>query len=91
MLRRDPRSDAVRAAEHDRRRHLAARHVARLGRRVDQLVHRLHGKVEGHELNDRLEPRKGGAEPEPGKPLLGDRRVDDSARPNSRNRPWLTL
>ena len=91
MLRGDPGGDAVRAAEHDRRRHLAARHIAGLGGRVDQLVHRLHREVEGHELDDRPEAGKSGANTKPGEALLGDRRVDDPARPNSCNSPWLTL
>ena len=81
MLRRDARGDAVRAAKHDRRRHLTARHIARLRRRVDDLVHRLHGEIERHELDDRPESGKRRADPEPGETMLGDRRVDHAARP----------
>ena len=91
VLGGDARGGAVRAAEHDRARHLAAGHVARLGRRVDDLVDRLHGEVEGHELDDRPQPGEGGADAEPGKAVLGDRRVDHAAVPNSSSRPWLTL
>ena len=80
MLGGDPRGDAVGAAEDDRAAHLAARHIARLGGGIDDLVNRLHGEVEGHELDDRPQPGKAGADAEPGKALLGDRRVDDAAR-----------
>ena len=45
---------AIGATEHDRAAHLATRHVKRLGGGVDDLVHCLHGEVEGHELDDRL-------------------------------------
>jgi pyruvate/2-oxoglutarate/acetoin dehydrogenase E1 component len=37
------------AAEHDRAAELAAGHVQGLGRRVDDLVDRLHGEVEGQQ------------------------------------------
>ena len=53
VLGRDPRGGTVGAAEHDWAVDLATRHVERLGGRVDQVVHRLHGKIEGHELGDR--------------------------------------
>ena len=81
MLGGDPRGDAVRPAEDDRAAHLAAGHVARLRGRVDDLVDRLHREIEGHELDDRPQAGEAGADPEPGKTLLGDRRVDDAARP----------
>src|SRR3546814_16947021 len=56
--------------------HLAARHIQRLGRRIDDLVDRLHGEVEGHELDDRLQAAEGGADADAGETLLGERRVD---------------
>jgi hypothetical protein len=68
---------AVGAAENDGRAHLAAGHVERLGRGVDDVVHRLHGEVEGHELDDGLQTAKGRADAEAGEAVLGDRRVDD--------------
>ncbi len=40
------------------------------------MVDRLHGEVPGHELDDRAQPREGCADPEAGKAVLGDRRVD---------------
>ena len=79
MLRGDPCGGAVGAAEHHRHRHQAARHVERLGGRVDEMIHRLHGEVEGHELDDGLEPAHGGAHADPGEPGLGDGRVDHPA------------
>ncbi len=76
----DARGGAVGAAEHDRAAHLAARHVQRLGGGVDDLVHRLHGEVEGHELDDRPQPVHRGADRHAGEAVLGDRRVDDPLR-----------
>ena len=60
--------------------HLPARHVARLGGGIDELVHRLHGEVPGHELDDRPQARHRRADAEAGEAVLGDRRVDDAAR-----------
>ena len=57
---------------------LAARHVEGLGRRVDDLVDRLHGEVEGHELDDRAQARERRADADAGETVLGDRRVDDA-------------
>ena len=76
VLGRDARGRAVGAAEHDRAVHLAAGHVERLGGRIDDLVDGLHGEVEGHELDDRLQARHGRADAEAGEAVLGDRRVD---------------
>ena len=55
---------------------LPAGHVERLRRRIDDLVDRLHGEVEGHELDDRAQARERGADADAGKAVLGDRRVD---------------
>ena len=76
VLGGDARGGAVRPAEHDRAAHLAARHVKRLGGGIDQLVHRLHGEVEGHELDDRLQAGERRADAQTGKAVFGDRRVD---------------
>ena len=81
VLGGDARGRTVRAAEDDRRAHLAARHVERLGGRIDDLVDRLHGEVEGHEFDDRLQPGHRRADADAGKAVLGDRRVDDAPRP----------
>ena len=58
VLRRHARRRTVRTAEDDRAAHLPAGHVERLGRRIDQLIGRLHGEVERHEFDDRLETRR---------------------------------
>lgn len=50
VLCSDACSSTIGATEHDGARYLACRHVECLGSRVDDLVNRLHGKVEGHEL-----------------------------------------
>ena len=76
VLGGDARGGTVRSAEHDRAAHLAARHIERLGRRIDDLVDRLHGEVEGHELDDRLQAGERRADAQAGKAVLGDRRVD---------------
>jgi hypothetical protein len=81
VLGGDARRRAVRAAEHDRAAHLAAGHVERLGGGVDDVVDRLHGEVEGHELDDRLQARHRRADAEAGEAVLGDRRVDHALRP----------
>ena len=80
MLGGDAGGGAVRAAEHHRRFHLAAGHVERLRRRVEDLVDRLHGEVEGHELDDRLEAGERGADAEACEAVLGDRRIDHALR-----------
>src|SRR5665213_606257 len=49
-----------------------------LRRRVDELIHRLHGEVEGHELDDRLQAGECRANTQAGKAVLGDRRIDDA-------------
>src|SRR6267154_4645644 len=49
--RRRPIRSAKNYAEAD----LATRHVARLRGGIDQMIHRLHGEVEGHELDDRFQ------------------------------------
>ncbi len=79
VLRGDARGGAVRPAEHDGAAHLAAGHIERLGRGVDDLVDRLHGEIEGHELDDRLQARHRRTDADAGKAVLGDRRVDDAA------------
>ncbi len=78
MLRGDAGGRTVRSAEHDRAAHLSAGHVQRLRRGVDDLVYRLHGKVEGHELDDRLQPRHRRADADTGEAMFGDRRIDDA-------------
>ena len=76
VLGGDAGGGAVGTAEDDRRPHLPARHVERLGRRVDDLVHGLHGEVEGHEFDDRLQAAERRADAEPCEAVLGDRGVD---------------
>ena len=80
VLGGDAGGSAVGAAENDRGTHLAAGHVEGLCRRVDDLVDRLHGKIPGHELDDRAQSGKRRADAKAGKAVLGDRRVDDAFR-----------
>ncbi|MCY1300269.1 hypothetical protein D9M70_498300 [compost metagenome] len=80
MLGSHAGSGTARAAEDDRRAHLATGHVERLGSGVDDLVDRLHGEVEGHELDDRAKTGHGSADADTGKAMLGDRGVNDATR-----------
>ena len=87
MLRGDAGRRPVGPPENDRAAHLAARHIERLGRRIDQVIDRLLGEIEGHEFDDRLEPAESGAHAEAGEPMLGDRRVDHPRGPEFRQKP----
>ena len=80
MLGGDARGRAVGAAEHDRDLDLPARHIGRLRRRIDELIHRLHGEIEGHEFDDGFQSVEGRADADAGKAVFGDRRVDDAPR-----------
>ncbi len=91
MLCGDARGGAVRPAEYDRGAHLSAGHVERLRRRIDDLVDRLHGEVEGHEFDDRLQACERGTDAETGKAMLGDRRIDDAPRTEFLQQPLRHL
>ncbi|KIT81871.1 hypothetical protein QT20_00100, partial [Staphylococcus aureus] len=80
VLGGDTGGGTVRAAKHDRTAHLAAGHIQRLGRGVDDLVDRLHREIPGHELDDRLQPGHRGPDADAGKTVLGDRRIDHAPR-----------
>src|SRR3546814_11825491 len=80
MLSGDPRRGAVGPPKDDRAAHLAAGHVAGLGGGVDELVNRLPGEIEGHELAERPQSAGGGTDATPGEPVLGNRGVDDALR-----------
>jgi hypothetical protein len=75
VLRGQLQGSSARSAEHRRYPDLAVGHVAHLGGRVDQLVHREEREIPGHELDDRPEAHHGGPDPDAGKPQLGDRCV----------------
>src|SRR3989338_9172797 len=51
----------------------------RLGRRIDDLIDGLHGKVHGHELDDGTKPSESSANTDASKAHLGDGGVDDAA------------
>ena len=91
VLGSDAGGGAIRPAEHDRAAHLAAGHVQRLGRGVDDLVDRLHGEVEGHELDDRLQARHRRTDADAGKAVLGDRRIDHAPRAEFLQQPLTDL
>ena len=56
--------------------HLSARHVVCLRSGIDDLVHRLHGEIERHEFDDRLQAGHRCANADAGKRMFGDRRID---------------
>ena len=87
----DARRGAVGPTEHDRAAHLAAGHVQRLGRGVDDLVDRLHREVEGHEFDDRLQARHRRTDADAGKAVLGDRRIDHAPRAEFLQQPLTDL
>src|SRR5262245_32472344 len=78
VLCRDPGCCAVRSTEHDGTAELAAGHVERLGCRVDDMVDRLHGKIEGHEFDDRLQTSEGRTHAKACETDFSDRRIDHS-------------
>src|SRR5690606_17943005 len=75
VLGGDAGRGAVRPAKDDGAAHLSTGHVESLGCGIDNLVDRLHGEVESHELDDRSKAGKGRAYAEAGEAMLGDRRV----------------
>ncbi len=91
VLGGNARGRAVRTAEHDRTAHLAARHIQRFRCRVDDLVDRLHGEVERHELDDRLQAGHRRTDADTGKTMLGDRRIDHAPRAEFLQQPLRHL
>src|SRR5690606_5224294 len=72
------RSRTGRTTEDHRSAHLSAGHIKRLGSRVHDLVDCLHGKVEGHELNDRTQTCKSSPYTYTGETMFGDRGIDNA-------------
>ena len=62
VLRRAALAGAALRAQHERHAELPARHRVRLRRRVDELVERERDEVDVHDLEDRPQPRLGGAD-----------------------------
>ena len=54
MLRPDAGRCPIGATKYHRRAHLTSGHIEGFGRRVDDMIHRLHGEVEGHKFDNRL-------------------------------------
>ena len=70
---------AVVAAEHDRAAELSARHVEHLRGVVEDRVCSDERERPRHELDDRAQAHRGGADRHAGEARLRDRRVDDAA------------
>src|SRR3546814_15165969 len=81
MLSRHAGSCAIRPAENHGTAHLAARHIICFGRRVNDMIDRLHGEVEGHEFDDRPQATHRRAGPKARKTIFSDWGFDDSLRP----------
>ncbi len=78
MLRGQLRGGPARAPHHQGDVVLAARHVADLGRRVDDLVQGKDREVEGHHLDHRPQPQHRRPDPDPGEARFADRGVHDA-------------
>ena len=91
MLRGDPAGSSVRTTEDNRTTHLAAGHVQRLRGGIDDLVDGLHGKVEGHELDNRPQFAKGGTDSRPANPCSVIGVSITRFGPNSASSPCVTL
>ena len=55
------------------------------------MINGLHGEVEGHELDDWTQASHRRPGTDPGKAVFGDRGIDDPARTELVEQPWLTL
>ena len=66
----NPRRGTIWTTKHHRCAHLTTRHIQRFSRRIDDLVHCLHGEVECHKFNDRTQPAKGRTHGNTGKAMF---------------------
>src|SRR2546423_13720044 len=71
---------AVRSAKSNRDVELSAGHGEHVRRVVHDLIERDERKAEGHKLDDRPQPYHRGADAQPGKSVLTDRRIADPLR-----------
>src|SRR3954454_6417148 len=78
VLGPDPRCRSVWTTKNNADADLPTGHVARFDSGIHQLIHRLHGEIEGHELDDWFQPSERGSDTEAGKSMLGNRRIDHS-------------
>ena len=76
VLGTDPGRGTIRTPEDDRALNLTARHIERLGGGIDHMINGLHGKVERHELDDRLQAGHRRTDAQTGEPMLGNRGVN---------------
>ena len=80
MLGRGAEAAAEHAADHHRRRRLAAEHVAELGRLVEDLVEADPHEVDEHQLGDRPQARGGRTHRGADEARFADRRVEHPGR-----------
>lgn len=78
VLGTDTGSSTVGSTEDNRHVAGTGSHVKLLGGRVNNLIDGLHGKVEGHELDDRAKTLVGGTGGKTGETHLSDRGVNDT-------------
>jgi hypothetical protein len=78
VLRAELERRAVRSAEHDRHRVLAARHIQHLRRGVHDLIEREEGEVPRHEFDDGPQTDHRGTGTDAREAELRDRRIDDA-------------
>ena len=75
MLGAHARRCAIGATKHDRAVDLAAAHIKRLRRRIDDMVDGLHREIKRHKFDDRPQPSEGGANANTCKTIFGNRRI----------------
>ena len=76
MLGGDSGGGAIGAPENNRAAHLPARHIMSFCRRVDQMIHCLHGEIKGHELDNRIKASHRRANAQSGEAVFRNRRID---------------
>src|SRR3989442_1385188 len=87
MLGRHLISRAARSAKNDRDLELPAGHVKHLGGRINNLIRRQNGKIEGHELDNRPQASHRRAYTETGEAKFSDWRIDNSFWSKLREQP----
>ena len=80
MLGTNSRADTINSAEDDRAGEVAIGHVEGLGGGVDNMVDRLQGEVEGHELDDGAEAFETSTDGDTSEASLSDWSVPDALR-----------
>src|SRR3989338_4183882 len=76
MLSSNTSGSAIWTTKHHRRTHLPTRHIASFSSRIYDLIHSLHGEVESHKFNNRLQSRKRRTNSQTSETMLSDWRIN---------------